>query len=637
VDTGRGIAEFTHRNFVSARTNFFRTDAGGFIAHPDFPLPAPGPVTEKREISDSDLLGSNQPLRGEIWFIGTVVTDTLTGQTSFNPRASSYSVFAADLRGRSGLRTVTLNQFNFRSAYEYLIPRAVAYSAGMINYFFRGKMDVENDETDPAKIRIVNLGPETMNGRFRLFYDAKDGNRYPVAVDPTDPNRDYSDPNAWFLTIAGLDQAGEYSTRSDALAFIPPANDGSPASPKTVNQYMLVFSGNMGEERVGPGMIGAVAAKRVVQKFARVFAGAEHSMVVKRNGTLLVFGENRNGQLGQGYFSEWPDIGIPTAVAVPGVDKVVEAAGGWYSLVRREDGSLLVWGNNDRGELGIGPTPRYVASPLPLTLPGSGKPSAVAGGWIATYVLKDDGSLWSWGYNGQGQLGDGTYSSRSTPMQVTSNVAALARSSVGDHMLVLRRDGSVWAWGENEAGQLGDGSLVTTSPWGKALPVRVALPGGVVALAAGGDHSLALLSNGTVWAWGYNQGGNLGVGHTGTYQLTPAPVLGLSDVVAIAAGYDFSLALRRDGTVWAWGRNDVCQLGNGRGGLAFEGPYPPTQVQGPSGVTDIAAGEYHALALQADGKLWSWGYNDRGQTGDGTMTASDPWCRPDPRIVLDAN
>ena len=257
----KGIAEFTHNNFVSAGTNFLPASTG-FVPFPDFPRPTPGLDVEKWQITHPDLLGPNQSLQGEIWFIPTHGTDNFTGLPINNPRASTFSIFSEDLKGRGIYRIVRLNRFTFQNAHQHLIPRAVAFSAGMINYFFRGRMEVRKESQDLG-FRIVNLGTETMSGRFALYYDAIDGNRYPVQVDPNDPNRVPNDPNAWFLTISPVDVAQPESNQSEPLFYIPPPEDGSAASPKTPNQYMLVFKGDMGEERADEqsGVIGAVAAK----------------------------------------------------------------------------------------------------------------------------------------------------------------------------------------------------------------------------------------------------------------------------------------------------------------------------------------------------------------------------------------
>ena len=163
-----------------------------------------------------------------------------------------------------------------------------------------------------------------------------------------------------------------------------------------------------------------------------------------------------------------------------------------------------------------------------------------------------------WGYNGQGQLGDGTITSRSGygDIRVGNDVVQVAAGS--GHGLALRSDGTVWTWGFNGAGELGDGT--TTS---RSTPVQVTGLTGVTQVAASGYFSLALRSDGTVWAWGDNRAGQLGRGTTGNHGVTPARVTGLARVTKISAGDGFVLALRSDGTVRAWGDNRRGQLGNG--------------------------------------------------------------------------
>jgi len=180
----------------------------------------------------------------------------------------------------------------------------------------------------------------------------------------------------------------------------------------------------------------------------------------------------------------------------------------------------------------------------------------------------------------------------------------------GTHSLALRADGTVWAWGWNDQGQLGDGTDTD-----RHTPVRVRGLTDVVAVAAGRAHSLALRADGTVWAWGSNEDGELGDG-TDTDRHTPVKVPGLSDVVAVAARDWHSLALRADGTVWAWGNNRFGQLGDG----TDTDRHTPVKVPGLTDVVAVAAGEYHSLALRADGTVWAWGRNGYGQLGDGTTT-----------------
>ena len=180
-----------------------------------------------------------------------------------------------------------------------------------------------------------------------------------------------------------------------------------------------------------------------------------------------------------------------------------------------------------------------------------------------TLALKSDGTVWAWGSNDNGQLGDGTYTYRITPVQVgsLSDIIAIACGGVLDtkkgFSIALKSDGAVWAWGGNDNGQLGDGTKI-----GKANPVQVNGLSDVIAVAGGGSHAAALKSDGTVWTWGYNSDGELGDG-TKTKRTTPVQVSGLSNIIAIACGGYHTVALKSDGTIWTWGYNGYGQLGDG--------------------------------------------------------------------------
>ncbi len=241
---GQGMADFTNRNFVSSGTNFTGALAA-IVKNPNYPSPdGTGAILTTRQITDADLLGANQPLNGEIDFIGTPVVDSYRGGASgANFRTSSYSLFDADLSIIGANKIFTLNRFNFDAAHQLLIPRAVAYSAGLIDYFFRGKIDFVPDTVNAGSHIIKNLGPEAMTGTFTLYYDAVDGKRYPVAGDTL--------TETWAgRTIAANGQL-------DNLSFTPPTN----SAPKNAGEYMLVFKGDMGEEKALNGTLGAVAAK----------------------------------------------------------------------------------------------------------------------------------------------------------------------------------------------------------------------------------------------------------------------------------------------------------------------------------------------------------------------------------------
>lgn len=279
----------------------------------------------------------------------------------------------------------------------------------------------------------------------------------------------------------------------------------------------------------------------------------------------------------------------------------------------------------------------------------AGARPAVAAGSLASFKLGIDGTIWAWGDNGNGALGDGTGLNRFAPVPLRglSGMVGVAAGAV--HGLALKDDGTVWAWGWNRWGQVGDGTAQD-----RYAPVQVAGVSGVVAVAAGVNHSLAVKNDGTVWTWG----GAVAFGMPQEWWIRPTQVPGLSGVVAAAGGYNTSLALKRDGTVWMWstagtpavqvsGLNGVVAIAEGYfhslalksdgtvwawdvpGGSWPGGGTPdrttPTQVSGLAGVVAVDSNGEHSLALRDDGTVWAWGANENGQLGDGTtVTRSTP-------------
>ncbi len=287
------------------------------------------------------------------------------------------------------------------------------------------------------------------------------------------------------------------------------------------------------------------------------------------------------------------------------------ALGNAHSLVLAANGTVSGAGYNANGQLGNGTT---LNTPTALRVPGFTGARRIAAGAYHSLAVNGDGTVSAWGYNAVGQLGLGAADSvRANPTLVPglANVVAVA---AGDfHSLALLQDGTVRAWGFNAYGQLGNGNTTNQSS-----PVLVSGLANVIAIAAGGQHSLALLADGTLRAWGANDSGQLGDGTTVSRSL-PTPVSGLStpgtaNVVAIAAGTSHSLALRSSGTAWSWGANAQGQLG-----LGNTTPVSvPTQVAAlGTNVGLVAAGGNHSLAVKAGGALFSWGANANGQLGDG--------------------
>jgi alpha-tubulin suppressor-like RCC1 family protein len=269
-------------------------------------------------------------------------------------------------------------------------------------------------------------------------------------------------------------------------------------------------------------------------------------------------------------------------------------------------GVLYGSGYNDYGQLGNGISDSYY---VPEAGAGLSNVVAVSSGYYATLALLSNGTVDGMGYNDYGEVGDGTKTQRESPVAVSglSGVTAVAEGEY--HSLALLSNGTVEAWGYNGYGELGDNGAVTEAE----TPVAVPGLSGVTAIAAGCDSSYALLANGNVDAWGYNNDGELGDG-TKTERKVPVPVVGLENVVAISAGCGFAMALLKNGTVEAWGYGSYGELGTGKA----KEQLTPEAVPGVSGVTSIAAGGYFGLALLGNGTVEGWGYDYYGELGDGT-------------------
>jgi len=268
----------------------------------------------------------------------------------------------------------------------------------------------------------------------------------------------------------------------------------------------------------------------------------------------------------------------------------------------------MSWGYNGEGQLGDS---THTSRTAPVQVNGLTGVIAVSSGGAHTLALKNDGTVWAWGYNVYSSLGIGTPGGdRDAPMQVAGISGIIAISAGGYHSLALKSDGTVWSWGSNFAGEIGDGTIST-----RATPVQVTGISGIVAISAGSIHSMALKSDGTLYAWGFNADGRIGDGTT-TNRFSPV-VVGISNVTKIAAGGWHSLAVKSDGTVWSWGKNADGQLGDG----TTTEQHTPVQIPGLSGISLLRAGEFHSLALKTDGTLWAWGKNGSGQLGDGTTVS----------------
>jgi alpha-tubulin suppressor-like RCC1 family protein len=329
-------------------------------------------------------------------------------------------------------------------------------------------------------------------------------------------------------------------------------------------------------------------------------------------GTRWAWGYNIKGQLGNYSTS---NSNVPVQVTSTLLTSAIAVSGGYeHSMALKNDGTVWTWGWNLYGQLGQGNNGEDYNSTVPVKISSLSGMTAVAAGGYHSLALKSDGTVRAWGYNYYGQLGDNSTTERDSPVNVSiAGVTAIACG--GYHSLALKSDGTVWAWGNGSYGQLGNGANASINQ----IPVQVLNLTGIKAIAAGFYHSLALKNDGTVWAWGYNLWGQLGTGNNNNSNV-PVKITTLSGMTAIAAGGtgasnegSHSLALKNDGTVWAWGWNYYGQLGNGTN----TDSNSPVQVSGLGGIKAIAAGGWHSLAVTTGGLAKAWGYNSYGELGNG--------------------
>ncbi|MED0757677.1 hypothetical protein P4S93_00735 [Aneurinibacillus thermoaerophilus] len=338
--------------------------------------------------------------------------------------------------------------------------------------------------------------------------------------------------------------------------------------------------------------------------------GKEHFLALTNDGTVWAWGTNKSGELGDG-----TNQSRNTPVQVKGLSDVIEVVaandsdGNGYSLALTKDGTIYAWGSNKYGQLGLGEgagafvkTPTRVLEVRDI--------ASIAGGQGHAFAVKNDGTVYAWGRNNEGQLGDDTTKDRYIPVRI-DDLKGISRIVMGtNHIIAFQRSGNMYAWGNNDFGQLGNGSNDASK-----TPVQVNFLSDVQQLFTVGDSNFALKSDGTVWAWGKNDEGQLGDG-TRENRLMPVKIEVLTKIKMISVSEDHGLALDEDGKVWAWGKNNQGQLGIGK----TEGKESsvPVQVGKLSNIKQVYAKSGSSFAIGEDGTVWAWGENGAGQLGEGT-------------------
>ena len=322
---------------------------------------------------------------------------------------------------------------------------------------------------------------------------------------------------------------------------------------------------------------------------------------------LWTWGRDNYGQLGDGTTT---DRSSPGTTVAGGTNWKQVAGGGDHTAAIKTDGTLWTWGYNNSGQLGDGTTTNRSS---PVTTAGGGtnwKQVSCGNGFTA--AIKTDGTLWTWGYNEFGRLGDGTTTSRSSPGTTAGGGTNWKQVAGGySSTCAIKTDGTLWTWGRNNYGQLGDGTTTNRSSPGTTA-------GGGASwkqVACGYLYTVAIKTDGTLWTWGYNLFGGLGDGTTTNRSSPGTTAGGGTNWKQVDSGYYHTVAIKTDGTLWTWGYNNPGTLGDG---TLTNKSSPGTTAGGGTNWKQVTGGYNHTAAIKTDGTLWTWGYNNYYQLGDGT-------------------
>lgn len=360
------------------------------------------------------------------------------------------------------------------------------------------------------------------------------------------------------------------------------------------NRNGQVGDGNRGETVYTPSLVAGLSSTQVA-------AGESHSCALLTDQTVKCWGSNGEAILGYGGGQT-----MSYAQSVPGISTATQVVSGdYHTCVLLSDQTIWCWGMGEYGQLGNGYADSNYATSTPQQVVGINTATQVTGAGYGTCALLADNTVWCWGDQQYGKLGNGSsgWGNQSTPVQVNSITDAIQISGGYDHRCALLNGGGVKCWGRNDGGQLGTGSSNSHS----ANPVDVINVVNAIKISLGRDRACALISGGTIKCWG----GGVGA--------TPQAVAGISTAVDVSSGESHSCAVLANGTVRCWGSGSWGELGNGSNSSSAT----PVAVTGISNAVSVNAGNGFSCALLANQKIKCWGYNGSGSLGDGTLVASN--------------
>jgi alpha-tubulin suppressor-like RCC1 family protein len=329
------------------------------------------------------------------------------------------------------------------------------------------------------------------------------------------------------------------------------------------------------------------------------------------DGSLWSWGYNAQGQLGDNTVAAKSS---PVQTIAGGTNWVQVATGSYFSVAIKTDGTLWGWGDNQYGQLGVTPTTNR-SSPV-QTLTGGTTWKQVTCGIQHTLAVKTDGTLWGWGRDQYGQLGqNSTNGLRSSPTQTIAGGNNWKQVSTSDyHTAAIKTDGTLWTWGWNSYGQLGDNTRTD-----KVSPIQT-ISGGTnwKQVNCGSASTAAIKTDGTLWIWGGNYIGQLGTGNTFSVSSPVQTIAGGNTWKTVAGSGAHTLAIKTDGTLWCWGANSNGQLGDN---TTTNKSSPIQTITGGTNWKGVSGGVNTTAAIKTDGTLWVCGYNNNGQLGTNDRTS----------------